>query len=111
MSEVRAGGARPNILLITTDQQRGDCLGVERSAHPVLTPHLDQLAAEGVRFTRAYSDCPVCIPARTSIMTGRCAYTHGVTGNADRPLPEAPQRTLPGRLAAAGHQTHAVGKM
>jgi arylsulfatase A-like enzyme len=67
MSDARAAGARPNLLLIATNQQRGDCLGVDRSAHPVLTPHLDQLAAEGIRFTRAYSDCPVCVPARTSI--------------------------------------------
>ncbi|MBD2847018.1 sulfatase-like hydrolase/transferase [Paenibacillus sp. IB182496] len=102
---------QPNILLITTDQQRADCLGVARSAHPVMTPHLDQLAWEGVRFTRAYSDCPLCIPSRTTIMTGRPAYQHGVDTNGEFRIPEQPQDTLPGRLGAAGYQTHAAGKM
>ena len=60
---------RPNILLITTDQQRGDCLGIE--GHPVLqTPYLDWVAASGVRFNHAYSACPVCVPARRTMITG-----------------------------------------
>ncbi len=102
---------RPNILLVTTDQQRGDCMGIERSAHPVMTPHMDQLAREGVRFDRAYSDCPSCIPARKTIMTGRAAYSHGVAKNAAVPMPEEPHLTLPGRLTTEGYQTHAAGKM
>lgn len=102
---------RPNILLVTTDQQRGDCIGIERSAHPVMTPHMDQLAREGVRFTSAYSDCPMCVPARKTIMTGRCASTHGVANNAAKAMPEQSHLTLPGRLTSAGYQTHAAGKM
>ncbi|MGG1516895.1 sulfatase-like hydrolase/transferase [Paenibacillus oryzisoli] len=102
---------RPNILLVTTDQQRADCLGISDSRHPVMTPHLDQLASEGVRFTRAYSDCPLCIPSRTTIMTGKAAYTHGVATNGEYLIPEAPELTLPGRLRHAGYQTHAAGKM
>ncbi|WP_168120092.1 sulfatase-like hydrolase/transferase [Paenibacillus sp. HB172176] len=102
---------RPNILFITTDQQRWDCLGVARSNHPVMTPHLDQLAAEGLRFDKAYSDCPICIPARTTIMTGRCAYHHGQSNMTVKPFPEQDHLTLPGRLRDAGYQTHAVGKM
>ena len=54
---------RPNIVLILTDQQRGDALGIE--GHSVLqTPNLDWLAATGARFTRAYAECPSCVPAR-----------------------------------------------
>lgn len=102
---------RPNILLVSTDQQRGDCMGIERSAHPVMTPHMDQLAREGVRFDRAYSDCPMCVPARKTIMTGQCAYTHGIAKNGNKPMPEPPHLTLPGKLTAAGYQTHAAGKM
>lgn len=102
---------KPNILLITSDQQRADCLGIERSEHPVMTPHLDQLADEGVRFSRAYSDCPLCIPSRTTIMTGRTAYRHGVDTNGEFRIPEESGHTLPGRLAASGYQTHAAGKM
>lgn len=102
---------KPNILLITTDQQRADCLGIEKSAHPVMTPHLDQLADEGVRFSRAYSDCPLCIPSRTTIMTGKAAYEHGVDTNGEFRIPEEREHTLPGRLTSVGYQTHAAGKM
>ena len=57
---------RPNIVLFMTDEQRGDCLGID--GHPVLqTPYLDELAATGVRFRRAYSACPVCVPARRTL--------------------------------------------
>ena len=54
---------RPNILLLMTDQQRGDCLGIE--GHPVLqTPHLDYMAATGVRFSRAFPGRVSVIPSR-----------------------------------------------
>ena len=56
---------RPNLLLITTDQQRGDCLGCD--GHPVLeTPYLDQLAERGTRFRHAYTSVPSCTPARAA---------------------------------------------
>jgi choline-sulfatase len=98
---------RPNILLIMTDQQRGDCLGIE--GHPVLqTPNLDHLAATGVRFSRAYSACPVCVPARRTLLTGQKPSSHGVFNNHDTLL-EGP--TLPGELSKAGYQTHLVGKL
>jgi arylsulfatase A-like enzyme len=99
--------SRPNIVLIMTDQQRGDCLGIE--GHPVLqTPYLDALGAEGVRFARAYSACPVCVPARRTLMSGQRPRTHGVVMNYDTLL-KGP--TLPGELARAGYQTHLVGKL
>lgn len=98
---------RPNILLIVTDQHRGDCLGID--GHPVLqTPYLDHIAASGARFRRAYSECPVCVPARRSLMTGRQPATHGVTMNYHTWL-EGP--TLPGLLGEAGYQTHLCGKL
>ena len=97
----------PNIVLITTDQQRGDCLGV--AGHPVLdTPYLDQLASQGMRFTRAYSACPVCIPARRTLMSGAKPAHHGVTMNYDTPLTLP---TLPAVLSEAGYQTHLSGKL
>jgi len=98
---------RPNILLLMTDQQRGDCLGID--GHPVLqTPFLDEVAAGGVRFSRAYTACPVCIPARRTLMTGRRPRSHGVLMNYDTLL-EGP--TLPGELSRAGYQAHLVGKL
>ncbi len=98
---------RPNILLLMTDQQRGDCLGIE--GHPVLqTPYLDHVAASGVRFSNAYTACPVCIPARRTLMTGRRPASHGVMMNYNTHL-DGP--TLPGVLSRAGYQTHLVGKL
>ena len=61
---------RPNLLVIITDQQRFGTLS--RAGNPILqTPNLDRLASEGVFFANAYSACPVCGPARTSLLTGR----------------------------------------
>ena len=98
---------RPNILLLMTDQQRGDALGIE--GHPVLqTPYLDALAAAGARFRHAYSATPVCIPARRTLMAGQRAASHGVFMNYTAPLPGP---TLPGELSKAGYQTHLVGKL
>ena len=98
---------KPNILLLVTDQQRGDCLGVD--GHPVLqTPYLDQIASRGIRFRRGYSACPVCVAARRTLMTGQKASSHGVFMNHHLPL-SGP--TLPGELAKAGYQTHLVGKL
>jgi len=59
----------PHIVLITVDHLRADFMGC--AGHPVIrTPHIDFLARRGVRFTNAYSTCPVCIPARATLMTG-----------------------------------------
>lgn len=98
---------RPNILLLMTDQQRGDCLGV--AGHPVLqTPNLDGLALEGCLFDRAYSACPVCIPARRTLMTGRTPARQGALCNVQALL-DGP--TLPEVLGRHGYQTHLVGKL
>ena len=76
----------PHILLITTDQQRGrDCTGID--GHSILeTPHLDQLANEGVYFPKAYTPCPVCIPARVVIMTGQSPYRTGYFWNTTKTM-------------------------
>lgn len=98
---------RPNILLIMTDEHRGDALGIE--GHPIVeTPYLDALATSGTHFTAGYSATPVCIPARRTLMTGTKASTHGVFMNYATHL-DLP--TLPGVLSAAGYQTHLVGKL
>lgn len=99
--------ARPNLLLLMTDQHRGDCIGID--GHPcVQTPYIDELAGTGARFTRAYSSCPVCVPARRTLMTGRTAAHHGVTQNYSTRL-DGP--TLPGELSKAGYHTHLCGKL
>lgn len=102
------GDKRPNFLLIMTDQQRGDCLSID--GHPVLlTPNMDSIAGSGARFRHAYSTCPVCIPARRSLMTGRFPTGHGMVGYAENVEWHAPP-TLPGVLRDAGYQTALVGR-
>ena len=104
-----AAPERPNVLLICVDQWRGDCLGA--AGHPVVdTPYLDQLASRGVRFTRAYSATPVCIPARAALFTGLSQERHGRVGYRDG-VPWDYPVTLAGEFTRHGYQTQAVGKM
>ena len=71
---------RPNVLWIMADQLRFDYLSCY--GHPHLhTPHIDALAARGVRFTNAYVQSPVCGPSRMSAYTGRYVRSHGSTWN------------------------------
>ena len=71
---------RPNFLFIITDQQRADFLGC--AGHPALrTPHIDSIAARGRRFERFYVANPVCMPNRSTLMTGRMPSVHGVRSN------------------------------
>ena len=60
---------KPNIILIMTDQMRGDCMGF--AGHPdIKTPYLDSLASKGIYYPNAYSSCPTCVPARSILHTG-----------------------------------------
>ena len=69
-----------NVLLITLDQFRGDCLS--SAGHPVvLTPNLDRIAEEGVRLARHYSQAAPCGPGRASLYTGMYQMNHRVVGN------------------------------
>ena len=98
----------PNILLIMTDQQRGDCLSIEN--HPVLlTPTMDAIAGQGVRFAKAYTTCPSCIAARRSLLSGQFPVTHGMRGYADGIEWQAPP-TLPEVLSRAGYHTYLAGR-
>lgn len=99
---------RPNIILITTDQHRGDCLGIE--GHPVLqTPNLDWLARSGTRFRRGYSECPSCVPARRTLMSGQAPAVQGMVGM--KRVEWDPPNTLAGELSGAGYQTQLIGKL
>src|SRR5262249_59615711 len=82
---------RPNILLVMTDQQRWDALGCVGGW--VDTPNMDRIAAEGGRFSNAYTNSPVCVPARGSLPLGR--YPHSTREGRHQPhtLPaQAPTR-------------------
>jgi arylsulfatase A-like enzyme len=96
-----------NVIFIITDQQRGDHLGC--AGNPILkTPHIDQLAREGMRFRKAYVANPTCMPNRASIMTGlypnMCVRSFGVNLPGDIP-------TFSGVLREQGYVTKAIGKM
>lgn len=100
---------QPNILLVMTDQMRGDCMGA--AGHPdVKTPNLDHLAAMGVRYENAYTACPSCIPARCALHTGLKQEHHGRVGYQDR-VAWRYSVTMAGELAKAGYYTQCVGKM
>lgn len=96
----------PNLLLITSDQQRWDCVGW---ANPdVRTPQLDRLAERGIIFDRGYTCSPVCTPARCSILTSQYPSRHG-TYTIGCSLP-TDYPTVPQDLAAAGYFTAICGK-
>ncbi len=110
-----AGAAeRPNIVVILADDLGyGDlhCLNAEGR---IATPHLDQLAAEGMRFSDAHSGSAVCTPTRYGLLTGRYAWRSrlksGVLGGMSPPLIEEERQTIAAVLAAQGYATACVGK-
>ena len=99
---------RPNLLFVYADQHRADVLG-SAGNDIVVTPNLDRLAAEGVRFDHAWTESPICRPARASLLTGRYPCDHGVIGNfAGDCQPE--WDTFPRRLQQGGYTTASIGK-
>lgn len=105
---------QPNILFIFTDQHRLSAVGAYGPT-PCQTPNIDRLAREGVLFENAYTVCPVCSPARASVLTGVYPHTHGVTSNVGNPgcsvheLADRPE-LLSRRLEAAGYGLGYSGK-
>lgn len=98
---------KPNILLIMPDQMRGDCLSLER--HPVLlTPNIDAIGGSGVHFTKAYTTCASCIPARRSLLTGQFPATNGMVGYRGGCPLKVP--TVTQILSNAGYATTIVGR-
>jgi arylsulfatase A-like enzyme len=99
---------RPNIILITSDQQRADCNGFEKPE--VKTPHLDRLARDGTRFSACITPNLVCQPSRASILTGLLPLTHGVWDNGVDLDPQVGERGFAGMLARAGYRSALIGK-
>ena len=100
---------KPNVLLLFSDQHQAACLGVE--GHPdVLTPNLDRLSAQGVRFTRAYSNDAICAPSRMSLMSGLYPRTLGCLDNSDSTSVMDKVIPLQQAFKAAGYVTAAFGK-
>jgi uncharacterized sulfatase len=100
---------RPNILLVTTDQQRWDALSLWGTPG-YRTPHIDRLGREGARFDWSYCPSPVCTPARVSMITGQYSTRHGAYTIGMSPVPALEGRTLGSLLGEAGYATGLIGK-
>lgn len=106
--------AKPNIIIILADDLGpGDisCAGATK----VRTPHIDRLAADGIRFTQGYAPSATCTPSRFSLLTGEYAWRQKAKNNTildgDAPLCIEPGRqTIPAMLRSAGYRTGVVGK-
>ena len=95
------------ILFVTTDQQRYDTLGCNGGTI-ARTPVVDALAADGIRFERAHPQSVVCMPSRSTMLTGQHPSTHGVWMNGV-PLPvDAP--SVADVLHRSGYRTALIGK-
>ena len=97
---------KPNILLITSDQQHHDTIG--KFNPKIKTPNLDSLCDEGTYFSRAYCPSPVCTPSRASIITGLYPSSHGAWTIGVK-LDESVQ-TLGEILYNNGYSTGLIGK-
>lgn len=97
---------RPNILLITSDQQHWNTLG--RANPGIHTPNLDRLAEGGTTFTRAYVPNPTCTPTRASIITGQYPSRHGAYSLGTKLMEDV--HTVGEDFTAAGYRTALVGK-
>ena len=107
-----AAASRPNIVFLMTDDQRWDTLGCYGRTD-VITPHIDQLAKQGVTFDNAYYAVAICMPSRTTMFTGRYFADHqvGFTYPYNRTLPaEEFAESYPAKLKEAGYRTGFVGK-
>ena len=102
-------GRRPNVIFLLTDDQRADSLGC--GGNPVLrTPHVDALAADGVRFTNNFADTAICVSSRATLLTGQYSRVHGIW-EFDVPLaPPALADTYPMLMRRHGYRTGFVGK-
>ena len=98
---------RPNILVIFSDTHGAWATGCYGSDVAV-TPHIDRLASEGIVFDRAYSQNPLCVPSRQSMITGKYSCQTGVLQN-DTPMPRL--YTIADHLSLVGYETAALGKM
>ena len=98
----------PDILLITTDQHRGDC--ISGAGRRVKTPNIQRIAERGARFDTCITPHPMCQPARASILTGKLPYSNGVRDNGRNLDPLLAEDGIGGMFTRAGYDTRFVGK-
>ncbi|MBL7970357.1 MAG: arylsulfatase [Prolixibacteraceae bacterium] len=99
---------KPHIILIMTDQHRGDTLGCMGNK-VIKTPHIDSIAADGVCFVNGFSSTPSCTPARTGLLTGLAPWNHGMLGYGV--VARKYKFEMPQMLRDLGYYTFGIGKM
>ena len=99
--------AKPNILLLMTDQQRADAMGC--TGGWVETPNMDRIANEGVRFSNCVTNSPICVPARLSLATGHYPHNTGVWNHQDHTL-STDAKTWIQVVRSCGYRTSLFGK-
>ncbi|XWN32879.1 MAG: sulfatase-like hydrolase/transferase [Devosia sp.] len=100
---------RPNLIVVTSDQQRGDCYGF-MGKRRIKTPHLDVMARQGTHFPACITSSVVCQPARAGILTGLLPQTHGVWDNGVDLDEGVADKGFAGQLSRAGYDTAFIGK-
>ena len=109
---VGADADRPNIVILYADDMGWGDLAIQNSASKIPTPHLDQLAREGTRFTDAHSSSGVCTPSRYALLHGRYHWRkfHGIVNSFDQPILDDARLTIAEALRAKGYRTACIGK-
>lgn len=102
----------PNILLVYADDMGFGDLAIQNPDSKIPTPHLDQLAREGMRFTDAHSSSGICTPSRYALLTGRYHWRkfHGIVNAFEGTVFDDARLTLPEMLRERGYRTACVGK-
>ncbi len=105
-------GDRPNIVILYADDMGYGDLGIQNPDSRIPTPHLDQLAREGTRFTDAHSSSGVCTPSRYALLHGRYHWRkfHGIVNSFDQPVMDDERVTIPEMLKGKGYRTACIGK-
>jgi arylsulfatase A len=111
-SQATDEGKRPNIVILYADDMGFGDLGANNPDSKISTPHLDRLAAQGMRFTDAHSSSGICTPSRYALLTGRFHWRkfHGIVNSFDPPVLDAAELTLPEMLQQHGYRTACMGK-
>jgi arylsulfatase A len=107
-----AAQAPPNIVILYADDMGYGDLGANHPQSKIPTPHLDRLAAEGLRFTDAHSSSGICSPSRYALLTGRHHWRdfHDIVGSFGPAVFKPGQLTLPEMLRRRGYATACIGK-
>jgi arylsulfatase A-like enzyme len=99
---------RPNFVILMTDDQRADAMSCAGN-RILITPNMDRIAGEGIRFSNMFVTNSLCAPSRTTLLTGQYSHTHGVTTNHNKIIP--PDKVLlPDLLREAGYAVAFCGK-